>query len=564
MNVACKTVSPIEKHGPLDQFLFDFESLECIDFFDATLKNEAMKLINKYMPNWSYEMPEVENPNARFLIGISGGVDSAALAAVLLAKHPEIYDRVTLLFCDSGVEPESCYTVLGRLEGIFGVNVVKLRDRLLLDLIDEHGGFLPSPKSRWCTKAIKIEPWNKYLKEHLLVDEETIVIGFSGLRYDERGRAGVFGIDRVESHFPFIDQKIERHAVCSFASEMGLMNRAYANGRSRSGCAICFYQSKQELIALYQTDRRMFEIGMTREKVAERIIMRLTQDASAAVSNQAAYYYSYPVSDLAKRGKGAYSVKTLFGDEERVDPKGKVTWDNRDTISTSNKKRKAKEGQFELLSDNAVDVSETDEATESVAEEGTPSDVSEQETALYVAIENYINPNLWVIGSGMMWSQKIVTYSSTLGGLSRALSGYYYHRTMAARATFASELDYDNQSHITVLCMKFPAGVIPKIKYGDDSYTWSSGRSYAEIAHTMRAIERVMVLDGIKAKVKRRTTGGDVDYEKRTLRAWRQEGAPNLGTIIGIGHYQPKDLEEAQWDSYDEDLSTVRCAICSI
>ncbi|MDA0152281.1 phosphoadenosine phosphosulfate reductase family protein [Vibrio sp. Makdt] len=538
-------------------------TIETVDISNFTMANDV---VDKYMPGWSFELPDYDDPTVHYLVGISGGVDSSALAAALAAKHQvAIRDRrMTFLFTDTGNEPKSCEDILDRLEELFGIEVVRLNEETLAGVIEENGGFLPSARSRWCTKRLKIDPWEKFLKEQFLSKGKRI-IGFSGVRYDERERAGVFGVEGVTSSFPFVDQRVERAAVCSVASILGLMNAAYLQGRSRSGCQWCFFMSKQELVSLNVWSPKSFEEGMSKEKVADHVLERLTSDRLKTPAR--GYYAQFPFSKLITSGKSSFLQTDVFGNENRMDKVGTVNWDFRKTDKAPMKKRKAKaihEDQIDMFAAAlTVPESGTDDGK---VEKPDESEIFEEEVTLYVGVECYKHETLSMFDNSYngVWDQRLVTFSRTLGGLSRSLSGYHYHRQMASRSNFHDEDDYNNQSHLSVLAIKFPSGVIPRIAYGKDTYTWASGRSWAEVSHTIRAIERAceyavhykVIEQGKKGRIRE-----DAEY---FLEKYAEDGCPDLGNIVGIGHYLPKPISESFYDSYDEDISTVRCAICSI
>ncbi len=528
----------------------------------------ANEVIDKFISDWDYELPDYDDPDVHYLIGISGGVDSSALAAALAAKHQEAIKegRMTFLFTDTGNEPGSCYTILDRLEELFGITVIRLDDENLSDAIDENGGFLPSARSRWCTHRMKIQPWERFLKKEFL-EKGMRVVGFSGVRWDERERAGVFGVEGVTSAFPFVDQRVERAAVCSIATELNLMNNAYIHGRSRSGCEWCFFMSKQELISLNVWNPKSFREGMAKEKIAEHILERYNSDKPMRTPANG-FYTSYPHSSLIYNGKHTFLQTDIFGNQERTDVVGKVSWDYRHTDAAKKKaksKKSSHEDQLDIFASLDV-VEQSDEGVDEGKDKPETSHITEEEITLYVGVESYKNDHLSMFGGGNngVWQQRLITYSRTLGGLSRSLSGYHYHRQLAARGYFRDEDDYNNQSHITVIAIKFPSGVIPKVEYGKDSYSWASGRSWAEVSYVVRAIERAceyhvqyeVISTGKKGRIRE-----DAEY---FMSRYEQDGCPDLGSIVAMGHFQPKPIEESVYDSYDEDVSTVRCAICSI
>ncbi|ELA8176507.1 phosphoadenosine phosphosulfate reductase family protein [Vibrio alginolyticus] len=562
-------LSPLSKYFTEEQPQQVDSIIPVKDITSLTLANDV---IDRYIPEWNYELPDYDDKDVHYLVGISGGVDSSALAAALAAKHQQAISegRMTFLFTDTGNEPKSCNDILDRLEELFGIEVIRLNEETLSGVIDENGGFLPGHRSRFCTLRLKIAPWEKFLKKNFLEKGKRIV-GFSGVRYDERERAGVFGVEGVSSAFPFVDQRVERAAVCSIATELQLMNHAYIQGRSRSGCEWCFFMSKQELISLNVWNPKSFKEGMAKEKVANHILERFNSDKIKTPAY--GFYASYPQSLLITNGKNSFTQTDIFGNEERTDKIGTVNWDYRNTDPVKTKRKSSKsvhDDQLDIFS--AFSIAEEVPIESSVTNESLQNDkpdesqLIEEEVTLYVGVESYKDDLFGLMGGGNngVWQQRLVTYSRTLGGLSRSLSGYHYHRQMAARAYFTDEEDYNQQSHLTVIAIKFPAGLIPKVIYGKDTYTWSSGRSWAEIAYIVRAIQRACdyhVQYNVISSGKKGRERQDAEY---FMSKYKEDNCPDLGTVVGIGHYRPKPVEESMYDSYDEDMATVRCAICSI
>lgn len=110
--------------------------------------------------------------DARHIVSFSGGKDSTAMAIHLLENYPDL--KLEFLFCDTGAELEETYEYIKRFEAIFGVRIKRIDaleslgikkkgDRTPFDMyLKEHyGGFLPSPQARWCTRMLKIKPFER-------------------------------------------------------------------------------------------------------------------------------------------------------------------------------------------------------------------------------------------------------------------------------------------------------------------------------------------------------------------------------------------------------------------
>ncbi len=136
----------------------------------------------------------------RHVLGISGGKDSAALAIYLKNKHPEL--DIEYYFCDTGKELEATYKVVNDLESYLGKKIIRLKaaENSSEDPFDHFyrmfGGFLPSSTARWCTKYLKLQPF-----EDFIGDEP--VISYVGIRGDEEREGYISKKPNIQSIFPF-------------------------------------------------------------------------------------------------------------------------------------------------------------------------------------------------------------------------------------------------------------------------------------------------------------------------------------------------------------------------
>ena len=124
-----------------------------------------------------------QKKNTRHILGVSGGKDSAALAVHLRDRIPEM----EYVFCDTGKELKETYEFIDKLEAFLNAHVVRVPKELpgfsdnhdFDHFIELYNGFLPSPVNRWCTKNLKLLPF-----EHFIGDDN--VINYVGIRADEQ------------------------------------------------------------------------------------------------------------------------------------------------------------------------------------------------------------------------------------------------------------------------------------------------------------------------------------------------------------------------------------------
>ena len=123
----------------------------------------------------------------RHVLGLSGGKDSAALAVYMRQAHPDL--DIEYFFTDTGKELPEVYEFLGRLEGFLGKQIARLNPRRGFDFwLREYNHFLPSPKTRWCTRKLKLVPFEQWIKP--MLDSGDRVTTYVAIRADEEYREG--------------------------------------------------------------------------------------------------------------------------------------------------------------------------------------------------------------------------------------------------------------------------------------------------------------------------------------------------------------------------------------
>ncbi|UXC92195.1 phosphoadenosine phosphosulfate reductase family protein [Sphingobium sp. RSMS] len=204
--------------------------------------------------------------NERHVLGISGGKDSAALAVYMRQTAPEL--DIEYFFTDTGKELPEVYEFLGRLEGFLGKPILRLNpDRDFDFWLQEYNNFLPSPQTRWCTRQLKIKPFEEWLRPALAAGD--IINSYVAIRSDEDYREGyVSGQENLKVHLPFRQAGIDKAGVHEILDAAGLGLPDYYRWRSRSGCTFCFYQQKIEWARLLEEHPEAFDEAKRYEKNA--------------------------------------------------------------------------------------------------------------------------------------------------------------------------------------------------------------------------------------------------------------------------------------------------------
>lgn len=239
----------------------------------------------------------VQDRSRRHIIPLSGGKDSTALAVYMLERHGDL--PLEFLFTDTGAELPETYSYLRRFEAIFGVEINRLtaldlpelqvrskggrRSPFDVLLNEVYSGFLPNPQARWCTRMLKIKPF-----EHFVGGDEAY--SYIGIRADEnregfRGAAAkpaqegddgqaesgrakpvvLSNRNNILPVYPLKDIGFGLDDVRDLLLGSGLGLPPYYDWRSRSGCYFCFYQQVGEWQGLKERHPELFEAAKTYE-----------------------------------------------------------------------------------------------------------------------------------------------------------------------------------------------------------------------------------------------------------------------------------------------------------
>ena len=200
------------------------------------------------------------------VLGLSGGKDSAALAVYMRQNRPEI--EVDYFFTDTGKELPEVYDFLGRLEGFLGKPILRLNpDRNFDFWLRQYNNFLPSPHTRWCTRQLKLRPFEHWIRPQL--ENGTHVVSYVAIRADEQYRDGYLSRHaNLTVRLPFKEDNIDKVGVLELLDGAGLGLPAYYRWRTRSGCTFCFFQQKIEWVRLREQHPAAFEEAKAYEKNA--------------------------------------------------------------------------------------------------------------------------------------------------------------------------------------------------------------------------------------------------------------------------------------------------------
>lgn len=202
----------------------------------------------------------------KHVLGLSGGRDSAALAVYMRQHHPEL--NIDYFFTDTGKELPEVYEFLVKLEGFLGKSILRLNpDRDFDFWLKQYNNFLPSPQTRWCTRQLKLRPFENWIRP--LVNDGTKVFSYVAIRADEEYREGYTSKhENLIVKLPFKEAGIDKPGVIDLLEASGLGLPRYYDWRSRSGCTFCFFQQKIEWVRLKEQHPEAFEEAKAYEKDA--------------------------------------------------------------------------------------------------------------------------------------------------------------------------------------------------------------------------------------------------------------------------------------------------------
>lgn len=200
------------------------------------------------------------------VLGLSGGRDSAALAVYLRQNQPEL--DIDYFFTDTGKELPEVYEFLVKLEGFLGKSIERLNpDRDFDFWLKQYNHYLPSAQSRWCTRQLKLRPFERWIRP--ILDSGVTVYSYVAIRADEEYREGYTSKrDNLVVRLPLKEDGIDKGGVLEILEGAGLGLPEYYEWRTRSGCTFCFFQQKIEWVRLMKRHPEYFEEAKRYEKNA--------------------------------------------------------------------------------------------------------------------------------------------------------------------------------------------------------------------------------------------------------------------------------------------------------
>jgi hypothetical protein len=204
--------------------------------------------------------------SVRHVLNVSGGKDSSAMALLMAGRVKGLehfrHPGVEYVFCDTQKELPETYEYLARLEAELGSKIIHLNAKAGFDHWHKvFNGYLPSPQNRWCTKMLKLKPF----EAHVGSDN---VISYVGLRADEDRIGYISKKPNIQTRYPLKEAGIDYAGVIQILEDSGLGLPTFMKwGRTNSGCTFCFFQTPFEWAKLLETYPEYFKEAMEYETI---------------------------------------------------------------------------------------------------------------------------------------------------------------------------------------------------------------------------------------------------------------------------------------------------------
>lgn len=174
----------------------------------------------------------------RHIVALSGGKDSTCLAIELSEREPRDYEYVCT---PTGNELPTMVDHWVALGERLGTNIKPIGVGQSLGQLIRKQNALPNWQMRWCTRMLKIEPFQAYL---LSAHPCTVYVG---IRADETSRDGVDWeeLGGVTLRYPLVEWGYNRACVIKSLKDHDIVVP------DRTDCAACFFQTLYEWYRLW-------------------------------------------------------------------------------------------------------------------------------------------------------------------------------------------------------------------------------------------------------------------------------------------------------------------------
>jgi hypothetical protein len=147
----------------------------------------------------------------KVVVGFSGGVTSAECAVVALEEFP--HEEIVLLWHDTKKEDADTLRFLRESAAWLGLPITERSDGRSVDEVEIDEGALANNRMAFCSRILKAEQWDKYLKELRAFGTTEIIklLGFTAQEWKRIQRHTMIAErDGYEVRFPMVDRRMTK------------------------------------------------------------------------------------------------------------------------------------------------------------------------------------------------------------------------------------------------------------------------------------------------------------------------------------------------------------------
>jgi len=188
----------------------------------------------------------------KLLVQYSGGVGSFAAAKYCVDTYGK--DRVSLLFCDTKSEDEDLYRFLDDTEKFLGIPIIKIEDGRDVWEVFKDVRMIGNSQMDPCSRILKRELADKYISEHFIPEETSLVFGIDWSEY-HRAKSIIARWDPYHCYFPLYEDYKgfdKNKFMYEMQTEMGIpIPSLYNHGFAHNNCGgFCIKAGKAHFLNL--------------------------------------------------------------------------------------------------------------------------------------------------------------------------------------------------------------------------------------------------------------------------------------------------------------------------
>ena len=206
----------------------------------------------------------------RHIVGMSGGKDSTAMALLLNEREPRQYEY---LITPTGDELPEMIEHWKRIADRLGAPLIPITSGHSLQGLIRDFKMLPNHRARWCTRILKIEPFQAYASAAIAEgDDVTLYVGLRADEPEEVRKGAVYGLTEIKQRWPLREWGLSVIDVLTALHERGVVIPR------RTDCSRCFFQSLPEWFFLWRDNPELYAQAEADEAYTEHTYRNETRD----------------------------------------------------------------------------------------------------------------------------------------------------------------------------------------------------------------------------------------------------------------------------------------------